>query len=206
MNLRLNNIYPLIVPADYYAKGVWDLPHYKLPNTSFILTWVVFSSGASMQYLKQDEYQQLMTNDNGWQQISFENLRKSIADHENFFAQYQLSDDKKRLVLIAFMNKDGIGSSRILLSSELQVAFPNGYYLAFPDRSCGLIIAKDISNSEQHKVKDLIKSMYKTATTPMSNQLHIPADLAVPDAWIQPIDVDFSKILINEILKVKADL
>jgi hypothetical protein len=41
------------------------------------------------------------------------------------------------------MNSDGIGSSRVVLSNELVKAFPNGYYLAFPDRSCGLVITKD---------------------------------------------------------------
>ncbi len=101
------------------------------------------------------------------------------------------------------MNSDGIGSSRLLLSNELTKGFPNGYYLAFPDRSCGLVIAKDISEKELKEIKDLVKGMYKGATTAMSGQLHPVSDFTLPAQWTQPIDTEFSNILSNEILKLK---
>jgi hypothetical protein len=59
MTISLDNIYPLIVPANYYVKGTWELPHQTLPNQSFILTWVTFGSGTTMNYLTQEQYQEL---------------------------------------------------------------------------------------------------------------------------------------------------
>ena len=100
------------------------------------------------------------------------------------------------------MNSDGIGSSRILLSNELTRAFPNGYYLALPDRSCGLVISKDIKERELKEIKDQVAKMYKTATTAMSGQLHASDDFALLEDWTKPIDEGFSIILTNEINKL----
>ncbi len=133
MTISLDNIFPLIVPANYYVKGAWELPHYPFPNQSFILTWVTFGSPITMIYLTQEQYQELNNKHDGWQQKSFENLRLSIADNENFFSQYKMTTDGQQFLWLCFMNGDGIGSSRILLSKELTKAFPDGYYLAFPD-------------------------------------------------------------------------
>lgn len=203
MTISLDNIYPLIVPANYYVKGTWELPHYTLPNQSFILTWVTFGSAATMNYLTQEQYQELNTSYEGWQQKSFENLRLSIADNENFFSQYKMSAGGQQLLWLCFMNGDGIGSSRILLSNELTKAFPKGYYLAFPDRSCGMVIAKDISDTELKEIKDMVKGMYKSATTSMSGQLHPASDFELPQQWTQPIDTKFSSVLTNEIFKLR---
>jgi hypothetical protein len=202
MTISLDNIFPLIVPTNYYVKGVWELPHYSLPNQSFILTWVVFGSVGSMIYLTQEQYQELNNKYNGWQQKSFENLRKSIAVNENFFSQFKTDEGGKQLLWICFMNSDGIGSSRILLSNELTKAFPNGYYVAFPDRSCGLVIANEIGDKDLKEIKDIIKSMYKGATTAMYEHLHSSSDFVLPESWTQPIDLEFSEILTTEILKL----
>lgn len=203
MTISLANIYPLIVPANYYVKGTWELPHYTLPNQSFILTWVIFDSAATMNYLTQEQYQELNNSYDGWQQKALENLRVSIADNENFFTQYKIAADGQHLLWLCFMNSDGIGSSRLLLSTELTKAFPNGYYLAFPDRSCGLVIAKDISDTELKEIKNMVKGMYDSATTFMSGQLHPASDFELPEQWTRPIDTEFSNMLTNEIIKLR---
>jgi len=204
MTINLNNIFPLIVPASYFVKDTWELPHYSLPNKSFTLTWVIFGSTTSMSYLTQDQYQNLNTKHEGWQQIAFENLRHSINDNENFYTQFKINDDGQRLIFLAFMHSDGIGSSRILLSDELAKAFPSGYYLAFPDRSCGLVIAKDIMEKELIETKNMIKNIYQNATTAMSGQLLTISDFVLPTQWTKPIDTDFSQVLTNEVAKLIA--
>jgi hypothetical protein len=202
MKISADDIFPLVVPASYNSKA-WALPHYKLPNSSFILTWVTSSSGATMNYLTQEQHQSLSSIDEDWQKVSFENLRRSIRDNENFFSQYKMSKDGQRLIFLAFLNSDGIGSSRILLSYELRRAFSHGYYLAFPDRSCGLVVAKDITDKELNETRKLVKSMYKGATTPMSDELHQADEFLLPADWTQPVDLDFSSLLTNEIFKLR---
>lgn len=206
MMLNVNNIYPLISPAKYYSKE-WDLPHYKLPDAAFILTWVVFDEEESgMEHLTRDEYQYLAKKHKGWQQKTFENLRQSLAEDENFFTQYQLSDDGQRIILLAFMQNDGIGSSRILLSEELGAAFPNGYYLAFPDRCCGLVISKDVTGPELQEIRSLVIHMFETANIPMSDQLYASEGFKVPANWTKPIDHDLSNLLVSGVSKLRQDL
>jgi len=204
MTISLDNIYPLIVPANYYVKGTWELPHHPFSNQPFSLTWVTFGSAATMNYLTQEQYQELNKKYDGWQQKSFENLRLSIADNENIFSQFKMSADGQQLLWLCFMNGDGIGSSRILLSNELTKAFPNGYYLAFPDRSCGMVIAKEISDKELKEIENMVKGMYNGATTSMSGQLHPASDFDLPEQWTQPIDTKFSSVLTNEIFKLRS--
>jgi hypothetical protein len=203
MTINLSDIFPLIVPANYYIKGTWELPHYSLPNPSFILTWVIFDSQTSMTYLTPEQYQYLNNNYKDWQQVAIENLRHSINANENFFTQFKMSHDGEKLIFIAFMNADGIGSGRILLSNELSKAFPNGYYLALPDRSCGLVIAKDINVQDFEETKKMIAGMYQNASTAMSDQIHPISDFALPEEWTLPINIPFSQLLISEIEKLR---
>jgi len=202
MTIDTDKIFPLIVPATYYTETTWELPHFSLTNKFFILTWVIFGTATSMVYLDKKQYQFLNDNYKGWQQKAFENLRYSISDEENFYTYFKKSNDRKRLIYIAFMNSDGIGSSRILLSNELTRAFPNGYYVALPDRSCGLIIPKGIEEKELKEIKFQVTKMHKTATTAMSGQLHSSNEFTLPDDWAKPIDEGFSIILTNEIDKL----
>ena len=78
---------------------------------------------------------------------AFDNLWISIGDKEDFFTPYKMGTDG-RLIFLAFLNSDGIGSSRILFSNVLTKAFPTGYYIVFSDRSCDMIFPKDINEDE----------------------------------------------------------
>lgn len=61
--------------------------------------------------------------------------------------------------------------------------FPEGYLLALPDRSCGMVISKSMKLPELGEVKAMVARMYESATTPMSRRLYEPEELAVPAEW-----------------------
>ena len=124
------------------------------------------------------------------------------GDNENFFTHFKKTSDNSKILFLAFENGDGIGSSRILLKTELSKIFSNGYYVALPDRNFGLAIAKDISETELKKTKILVKKMYKVATSPMSPNLHEPIDFDLPPEWLTPIDENYSQLLINEAINL----
>ena len=196
------NIFPLIVPASYYQKGVWELPHQQLPNKKYLLTWVFFNTNSAMIYITQKDFVELNAKYTGWQKLSFENLRKSITEEENFFTHQKQTEDGKEIKFLAFLHSDGIGSSRILLDCELAAAFPDGYYVALPDRSCGLVIPKTISSKDLTDVKDQVNSMYKDATTPMSGEVYPSENFLLPKDWLMPVDKAFSKTMVKEINKI----
>lgn len=201
--MDITNIFPLIVPHSYYRKGIWDLPHQLLPDEEYLLTWVSFGVNSTMIYITEAEFRELNERNKGWQQRAFENLRYSISEQENFFTHSHQTDDKQKIKFLAFLHADGIGSSRILFDSELSKAFPEGYYVALPDRSCGLVIPKTIDNESLKDVKELVKDMYKDATVPMSAELYSSESFLLPKDWLEPIDKDFSEMLIAEINNIK---
>jgi hypothetical protein len=200
--MELQHLYPLIVPSSYVSDTGWDLPHYALPNTDFLLTWVSFKADEAMVYLTRDEYQALEATQPGWQQVALHNLRHSLADDESFYTHVKVSDDKRRIVFLAFMHQDGIGSSRLLLASEWNQAFPAGYSLALPDRSCGLLIPHGILATELADTQQMVASMYAGATVPMSDQLYPSTDFTLPATWTTPLASHPSQTVLEAITRL----
>ncbi|MEO3403282.1 hypothetical protein AAFN85_05235 [Mucilaginibacter sp. CAU 1740] len=196
--MDLNQIYPLIVPRSYYSEGSWELPHQQFYNKQFLLTWVFFTGSGVMSYITKEQFVVLNENHSGWQQTSFENLRHSITDKENFFTHHATGSDGKTIIFLAFVHGDGIGSSRILLSNELSNIFPNGYQVALPDRSVGIVVPNGINLQEMKEVKQMTNDMYKKATTPMSGQVYNSEWFSLPEKWLMPVDKDFASALINQ--------
>ena len=202
--MELRNLYPLIVPADYVTGSGWDLPHHPLSNKSFILTWVQFEPEEAMTYLTRGEYQILQARHPGWQQQSIENLRHSLAETENLYTHVKLSEDGQHILFLAFMHEDGLGSSRLLLATEWTQAFPDGYSLALPDRSCGVLVPHSSTATEIEEVQQLVRSMYQGVTVPMSDQLYARADFALPTSWTTPPDTSFSQAVAESITQFTA--
>jgi hypothetical protein len=197
------NIFPLIVPSSYYRKGTWDLPHQPFPDGKYLLTWVFFGVNNTMTYVTEENFGELNEKNKGWQQQAFENLRHSINEQENFFTHQQETEDGKEIKFLAFLHADGIGSSRVLFNYELSQAFPHGYYVALPDRSCGLVVPKSINNKQLDEVKALVRNMYKDATVPMSAEVHSSENFLLPKDWLLPMDKAFSEMLVEEINNIK---
>ncbi|MDQ0641380.1 hypothetical protein QF042_004945 [Pedobacter sp. W3I1] len=199
MPVLIDHIYPLIAPQSYYSAEVWDLPHHDLTATQFILTWVSFQGDEAMTYLTRAEYKYLNETQSHWQRRSFENLRRLTKEDEYLCTHFQQSELSKNLSFIIFMHQDGIGSSRILLSKELEKLFPEGYFVAIPDRSCGVAISKDATPLELSEMKLLLKNMYTEATTPMSSELFDSNDFELINNWALPLDIDYFNEIINEV-------
>jgi len=200
--MDIKTVCPLIVPANYHVKDVWGFPHQAFNNTNYILTWVSIIGSEPMLYMTQDIYNRLSARHPNWQRQAIENLRHLARDNENFFTHFKKTSDNSKVLFIAFENGDGIGSSRILLKIELSKIFPNGYYVALPDRNFGMAIAKDISEKDLKQTKTLVKKMYKVATSPMSPVLHAPIDFDLPHEWLAPIDTNYSQLLISEAINL----
>jgi hypothetical protein len=202
--MELQHLYPLIFSSGYVSDTTWELPHHPLPHKNFILTWVSFKADEAMTYLTRAEHQTLEATQPGWQRVTMDNLRHLLVDDESFYTHVKVSDDARRVIFLAFMHQDGIGSSRLLLAPEWSQAFPSGYFLALPDRSCGLLVPHDVSATELADAQQMVESMYDGATVPMSNQLYTSADLALPAAWTTPLTPQPSQAVLATIAQLTA--
>jgi hypothetical protein len=103
---ELEELFPLIVPADYFQAGVWDLPHQPLRNRKLILTWVVLHEPEAMVYVKEEQVQQWMDRRISWQLTAIENMRKRTGKNP---ATHEKRDSSGKLLWVAMMQEDGLG-------------------------------------------------------------------------------------------------
>ncbi|QSQ26072.1 hypothetical protein JY651_14585 [Pyxidicoccus parkwayensis] len=173
----LQRVFPLIVPHEYVKSGM-PIAHHPLPEKDLALTWVLLQP-TTMRYLTPDEAARFDKEGFPWREKAIENL----ADAPEGMATHEKKSPDGRLLWMAMMHGDGLGSSRALLAPDWSHTLPEGYWLALPDRSCGMAISKSMKPSELAEVKTMVAAMYERATTPMSGRLYEPEELALPKEW-----------------------
>jgi hypothetical protein len=174
MESPLENLYPLIVPAEYIQSGVWKLPHVPLKATDLILTWVVLHKGQTMVYVTADQVEQWEMSGVNWAAVAVDNMRKGTGDNP---ATHEKRDEKGNLQWVAMMQPDGLGSSRVLMSDELERLFPDGYVVAIPERSVGMALSESAAPEHRASFMDVVRNCQRDGTTPMLSGLLSAADV-----------------------------
>ncbi len=179
----LDRLMPLIIHSTCLDSKLWDAPYQPLPLRDYSLSWAIVERNARGRVAYQDltaEMVSVWENEGiDWQQRAAINLK--VASQE-LWTHQKLRQDGSIVWAIA-MHNDGFGSSRVLLSLYLDKYFPEGYYVAIPDRSIGIIIPNNLSMTEMQETQDLLESWYDSAAAPMSPHLFAPNDLT-PDRYL----------------------
>ena len=170
----LHLLRPLIVPAAYFASGAFPAPHRAMARSDLALTWVVLNAPGAMVYLTPRVATEWEGQRIDWRARALENLR---AEDRGRVWTHEKADASGRRRWVAMMHLDGLGSSRLLCTSELRAAFPEGYQVGLPDRSCALAISTALSSAELAEVTALVEKSYSGATTPMHSGLFDPSGL-----------------------------
>jgi hypothetical protein len=168
MDDALENLYPLIVPAEYVQSGVWNLPHSLLKATDLILTWVVLHEGQGMVYVTADQVAQWQRGGIKWSAVALENMRRDTGNNP---ATHKKRDENANLQWVAMMQPDGLGSSRVLMTDELEKLFPNGYSLAIPERSVGMALSASATPQYEASFREVVRNCHRNGTTPMVSRL-----------------------------------
>jgi hypothetical protein len=178
----IDRLMPLIIHSTCLHSNLWDAPYQLLPLRDYSLSWAIVDRNERGRVSYQDVTSAMVEvwEDEGidWQQRAAINLK--VASQE-LWTHQKLRQDGSVVWAIA-MHNDGFGSSRVLLSPYLDKYFPDGYYVAIPDRSIGIIIPNNLSVSEMQETQDLLESWYDSASAPMSPHLFAPDDL-IPEHY-----------------------
>jgi uncharacterized protein YtpQ (UPF0354 family) len=153
---------PIIVPRTYFKHGNWPGHHLLLRHPELAVTWVELGHRAAMMYVDPDRHDEIERAGHQVHQLAMENLRRmstSLSTHSK--------GDGDRYVFHAMMHPDGLGTSRLLLLGELDRALPQGYWLGIPERSCGVIVPKDVTAAEREDAIRIIGRCHQDGTTPM---------------------------------------
>lgn len=174
MDNSLENLYPLIVPAEYVQSGVWNLPHFPLKAADLILTWVVLHEGQTMVYVTADQVAVWQKRGINWSAVAFENMQRGTGDSP---ATHEKRDENGNLQWVAMMQPDGLGSSRVLMTDELEKLFPEGYSVAIPERSVGMALSAAAAPEHQTSFMEVVGNCHRDGTTPMVSRLLSRTDL-----------------------------
>lgn len=161
--MDITSLFPIIVPRSYNDHGRWVGPLKNLRHPELAVTWVALNEPESMSYVSHSDAAHFRATGVDYEAIALQNLKEMSED--------QLFTHEKRvngiLIFAAAMHPDGLGSSRLLLTEQWQAYFPHGCEMALPERSCAIVIPRDIPEEERLSVLAIVDRCYADGTTPM---------------------------------------
>lgn len=175
---HLDVVQPLIVPAEY-GEHDFPAPLARLADPRLLLTWVALARPDWMTYVKPAIAADWRARGIDLHARALANMR---AADDGLTWTHEKTDDSGRLVWVAMMHEDGLGSSRLLCHDELAAAFPEGYIVSLPDRSFGLALSAAASPDERRAFEAMVRECFDGATTPMLS------DLLPPEALLHHAD------------------
>ena len=171
--MTLDKLLPIIVSSSYFVNDVFQAPHCNIIHKDLSLTWVLLNTNGMMTYITKADVENWESKGINWKEQAFNNL----IEIDEYFYTHEKRDDQGELIWVAFMNSDGLGSSRLLRDGELLTLFPDGYLLAIPDRSMGLAFPSSLNDEDRSNILSLISNCYINATIPMMNGIIKPHEL-----------------------------
>ena len=168
-------VQPLIVPADYGRYNNFPAPLIPLAEPSLALTWVALTRPDWMVYVTPSVAA-------GWEARGVDLYDRAMANMREADAgrtwTHEQADERDRLVWVAMMQDDGLGSSRLLCREELESVFPMGYEVALPDRSCGMALSNSATAVQRSEFLAMVQRCFEGATIPMLGEILSSAALA----------------------------
>ncbi len=164
-------LFPIIVPRSYFTHGSWPGPHRLLRHPELAVTWVELSGATTMTYLTFERSRELEAQGVVIHAQAMENLRDAS---EQLYTHSKMEGDE--LVFGVCMHEDGLGTSRLLLATEIADEFPDGVLCGIPERSCAILAPVGLAAAQRQDVEQMVAKCCDGGTTPMLPGLH-PAHL-----------------------------
>ena len=162
-----DHLFPIIVPRSYFSSGRWPGFHRRLRHEALAVTWVGLDAGGGMAYVNMEEHERIEAAGVDVHTQAMENLRHASEDLTT-----HLKAEGERVLFRVMMHGDGLGSSRLLLLPEIAATFPDGAWLAIPERSCGLLVPKYLSDAERAQALEVVQGCYAGGGSAMLPGLH----------------------------------
>ncbi len=168
MHEDLSTIFPIIVPRSYDEHGTWPGHLAPLVHPELAVTWVWLDDDQTMRYLNKEETDAMAAEGVDFRAAALANLEASCA--EVFHTHEKVVGGVREMA--AFMNDDGLGTSRLLLGKRLQALFPEGFLIGIPERSCGMAVSARLGAAALGGYADLVRRCHVDGNVPMLDGLH----------------------------------
>ena len=172
----LDDVVPVFVPAGFFESGKWLGPYVQLRAAQLAVTWAILRPRNTMLYVSQRTADLWESKGIAWREQSMENL---VRLSENNLASHNFNRPDGTAFALVMMHDDGIGPSRLLLNGQLADIFPEGYRIAIPERSVGIVLRQGSTQEEQVKIEEVVSKCFNDGTAPVSPTLFDPDELVV---------------------------
>lgn len=174
---QLSSLWPLFVPASFFATGLWPGPVEILTADGVGLTWALEQPGQTTRYVDYGFVTHWNAQGIDWKQEALENLWRTSKSR---LWTHELRRPSGQIYAAFMMHDDGYGPSRLLLTKAWKSIFPAGYRVALPEMSCGLALSLDADEAERDRVSQIVADCFNEGTRPLAPGFFAPEELAVP--------------------------
>jgi hypothetical protein len=167
--LEISDLFPVFVPASFFETGDWPGPYEILGIVGLGLTWAVLQPDQTMRYVDHEVQRHWEAKGVRWRDRAVENVLRQSAQ-QVWTHEFRREDGS--LFAVAMMHSDGLGPSRLLLRKPLGRLFPDGYLVALPEMSCGLVLSTRVTPTERDKVERIVEGCFNDGTRPLVRGIH----------------------------------
>jgi hypothetical protein len=171
-DVDVDDVRPVLVPQSFLTLGNWPGPSATLRAPGLAMTWAVLTPAQTMLYVSHALASFWEQRAIDWRARAMQNLRREAPWTHTF------SGGDGRLYGVAMMHADGLGPSRLLLRDQLARAFPEGYRVAAPERSCGVAFRSMLLPEEEARMRRLVTRCFTQGTNPLLADIWKGDDLA----------------------------
>ena len=152
----LDQVVPVFVPASLEHNGQWPGPIVLTRAPELAITWACLRPAQTMLYVSFETARYWEGKGIDWRTQSMENP----AEMSEQISYHSFQREGGAYYGLVMMQEDGVGPSRLLLNGWLEEVFPEGYLVAVPKRSVGVVVSRTASPEERERVKGLVVECY----------------------------------------------
>jgi hypothetical protein len=167
--LDIEDLLPVFVPISFFEYGNWPGPYEALQVPGLGLTWAVLQPEQTMRYVSHRVEAHWVGKRIPWRDIAVHNIQRHSIEG---VWTHEFRGEDGALFAVAMMHPDGLGPSRLLLRESLERLFPEGYVVALPEMSCGLVLSTRAADAERSKILGIVTDCFENGTRPLVPGLH----------------------------------
>jgi hypothetical protein len=176
---ELSKLWPVIRTSDYLRMATFVAD--ALPTPELAVVWVLLAPG-SVLYVTVDQVRGWESRGVAWRGAGITNLRE--ATRSSVFTHETHREDGSPL-WFGMLHDDGLGSSRALLADALSYYLGTDYFVAVPERSCGIAIPGNVTDAERESiVATVVQPCFRNGSAPLSPTLFRSSHLKTPASWL----------------------
>lgn|GEM_PF-946493 len=168
--IALDQVVPILVPVLLADNGEWPGPIALMRTPELAVTWACLLPAQTMLYVNFKTVQFWENNGLDWRRQSMENLARMSEQ----ISSHSFQREGGAPYGLVMMQDDGIGPSRLLLNEWLEEVFPEGYWVAIPERSVGFVLSRTALPEEREKVERLVVECFEKGSQPLKREMFVP--------------------------------